>query len=134
MIYIGHSQGTTQWFVANSLDEDLSQYFRAFVGLAPVTYINHQISPLVSLLYDLDFSEVIYDYFDKFLYVAEPNYYGKELFHYFPRFSWGLISMLVGFDTDYHIDLGQLPVVIRNDVGGSSAKNIMHWYQNMMTD
>lgn len=41
LVYFGHSQGTTQWFIANSLDPNITKHFRAFVGLAPVAHVLH---------------------------------------------------------------------------------------------
>ena len=39
LIYIGHSQGTTQFFLANTLDEgNYGSKVKAFVGIAPVIY------------------------------------------------------------------------------------------------
>lgn len=40
-----------------------------------------------------------------------------------------MIEAIVGFDQVYHVDLGQLPMMGRNDVGGTSTKNILHWIQ-----
>jgi pimeloyl-ACP methyl ester carboxylesterase len=50
VIYFGHSQGTTQWFIANCLHSDINQYFKAFVGFAPVATVGHQESALVTTL------------------------------------------------------------------------------------
>jgi pimeloyl-ACP methyl ester carboxylesterase len=42
LIYVGHSQGTAQWFIANCLyQEDIGHKFKAFIGLAPVMYVAH---------------------------------------------------------------------------------------------
>jgi lysosomal acid lipase/cholesteryl ester hydrolase len=44
--WVGHSQGTTQFFVVNSIDDDFSNKIKSFTGLGPVTFVNHQYSPL----------------------------------------------------------------------------------------
>ena len=37
--------------------------------------------------------------------------------------------MIVGFDKDQHVYLGNLPMMARNDVGGASSKDLVHWEQ-----
>lgn len=39
LIYIGHSQGTTQLFAALTLNPDLQNYIECFIGLGPAIYI-----------------------------------------------------------------------------------------------
>jgi hypothetical protein len=51
--------------------------------------------------------------------------------HYLPRTTWRFVEAIVGYDKNYHIDLGDLPMMARNDVGGTSTKNMMHWTQNV---
>ena len=57
---------------------------------------------------------------------AQPIYrqIGSRGFYYF-------VQTVVGFDQSYHLDLGMLPMMGRNDVGGTSSKNLMHWTQMM---
>jgi len=53
VIFIGHSQGTTQWFLANALDEELSKNFKAFVGIAPVVHSGGIHTPVIDTLVGL---------------------------------------------------------------------------------
>ena len=39
VIYIGHSQGTTQFFIQNTLHSNFAQKIKAFVGLGPIMYL-----------------------------------------------------------------------------------------------
>jgi hypothetical protein len=55
----------------------------------------------------------------------------EPVIHFLPRTIWAVISGMVGFDVATHIDYGQLPMMARNDVGGTSSKNTMHWFQEI---
>jgi len=51
----------------------------------------------------------------------------SPVIHLLPRTIWSVVSALVGFDLETHIDLVELPMMARDDVGGTSTKNMMHW-------
>ena len=43
---------------------------------------------------------------------------------------WNFLQTACGFDKNLHLDLGMLPMMGQNDVGGStSTKNMFHWAQ-----
>lgn len=71
VIYIGHSQGTTQWFIANALYEDIHKYFKAFIGLAPVMYTDEIPSVAARFLDLLKIPDLFYEYLNHILYM--PN-------------------------------------------------------------
>lgn len=50
VIYVGHSQGTSQWFLANSLYPEINSKFKAFIGIAPVIYADNVHNALVDTL------------------------------------------------------------------------------------
>ncbi len=52
--WIGHSQGTIQAFSGLSVNPAVAAKVNLFVALAPVAYVNHQRSVLLSILADLD--------------------------------------------------------------------------------
>lgn len=131
VIWFGHSQGTAQWFIANSLDANLAKYFKAFIGLAPVMYVYNQNSVLATILSLLQIPDLAYYEIDSLLYIPGIADWATPFLHYFPRFVWNFVQTVVGFDKTYHLDLGMLPMMGRNDVGGTSSKNLMHWTQMM---
>jgi len=133
VIYFGHSQGTTQWFVANALHNDLSQYFKAFIGIAPVGTVGHQESALLTALDLLNIADLFYEYFKTFLYFPHITKIAEPVIHLLPRTVWAICSALCGYDTGLHISLEELPMMARNDVGGTSTKNMMHWLQDVRT-
>ncbi|CDW75296.1 lipase member k [Stylonychia lemnae] len=108
VIYIGHSQGTTQWFLANILDKDLTQYFKVFVGVAPVMSVNHMTSFLSQTLDAMNAAAIASEVSDSILYAPNIASFGSTLTHYLPR---------------------TLPMMSRNDVGGTSTKNLLFWNQ-----
>lgn len=84
---------------------------------------------MVEALNLLEIPDLLYDYFKAFLYVPNIAADFEPFIHFLPRTVWNVVEALVGFDASYHIDLGELPMMARNDVGGTSSKNIMHWFQ-----
>ncbi|KAG5676534.1 hypothetical protein PVAND_006360 [Polypedilum vanderplanki] len=48
--YIGHSQGTTSFFVSASIREELNMKVRTMHALAPVAFMNHLKSPLLRIM------------------------------------------------------------------------------------
>lgn len=42
MSYVGHSEGTSQFFIGASLEPDyFEQHFDVFIGLAPIARLEH---------------------------------------------------------------------------------------------
>ncbi|XP_049837956.1 lipase 3-like [Schistocerca gregaria] len=48
--YVGHSMGTTMFYVGMSMKPEYNEKIRAMFSLAPIAYMNHMISPLFQLL------------------------------------------------------------------------------------
>lgn len=46
LYYVGHSQGTTVFYVLTSIKPEYNSKFKAFVHLAPVAFMNHLTSPI----------------------------------------------------------------------------------------
>ena len=59
VIYVGHSQGTSQWFLANTLYPDLHLKFKAFVGIAPVVFAGGIHTPVIDTLVGLRLPELL---------------------------------------------------------------------------
>lgn len=49
VIHIGHSQGTTAFYVMTSERPEYNQKIKAHISLAPIAFMNHLFSPLVRL-------------------------------------------------------------------------------------
>lgn len=46
IIYIGHSMGTSMFFVYSSIYKDAKDYVKKMIALAPVAYMGHVKSPI----------------------------------------------------------------------------------------
>ncbi|RZC34794.1 lipase 3 [Asbolus verrucosus] len=50
LFHIGHSQGTTTFYVMTSLRPDYNAKVKAHFSLAPIAYMNHMTSPLMRII------------------------------------------------------------------------------------
>ncbi|KAG5865624.1 hypothetical protein JTB14_010374 [Gonioctena quinquepunctata] len=48
--YVGHSQGTTTFYVMGSIRPEYNQKIKAHVSLAPIAFMNHMTSPLLKIM------------------------------------------------------------------------------------
>ncbi|CAH2007946.1 unnamed protein product [Acanthoscelides obtectus] len=48
--YVGHSQGTTTFFVMGSVKPEYNRKIKAHVSLAPIVFMNHMTSPLLKMV------------------------------------------------------------------------------------
>lgn len=46
IIYIGHSMGTTMFFVLSSINPEAAKYVKLMIALAPIAYMTHIKSPI----------------------------------------------------------------------------------------
>lgn len=53
--YIGHSQGTTQWFAHISENSDNRSLFQSFTGLGPVMYVHYVVLFLYLIKLELSY-------------------------------------------------------------------------------
>ena len=70
--------------------------------------------------------ELTYSLMDSFMYF--PNMLGmmQYVIHFMPRTMYSALCANSGFDKKLHIDLGNLPMLTNNDMGGTSSKNLLH--------
>lgn len=48
--YIGHSQGTTSFYVMSSMKPEYNAKVKAMYSLAPIAFMNHMTSPLLKII------------------------------------------------------------------------------------
>lgn len=141
LIYIGHSQGTTQFWLANVFYPELSKKIEAMAALAPVMFYQDPNSALVSLAIKYGLDQVLFDSMEEVLWFKSGynwiytfiNEISPRFLQLVPRTTWMFVQAIVGFDNRSHVDIGRMPMMARNDVGGSSTVNLKHWAQLVKT-
>jgi hypothetical protein len=105
------------------------------IALAPVMYIGNQSSPAVNLCLYLKLDVLLEDHLDSILWIQDGASmldtfiynYSPLIIEILPRTVWAFVEAIVGFDKVSHIDNGRMPMMARNDVGGTSTVNLKHW-------
>lgn len=133
--YLGHSQGTTQFWIANCLHDDIGSKIDKMIAFAPVMYLANQNSELINIILDLDIDRIVlnafesllwlkngYDNFDTFMYTWAPT-----LMSFVPRTVNVFLYGIVGFDKSNHMSYERIPMIGRNDVGGTGTLNLKEW-------
>lgn len=130
IIYIGHSQGTTQWFAANSIHDNINKKYKAFIGMAPVMSVYDMSSTVERLLEKLYIAEYMDDGTSILYEKSIVPWIGTYFANMFPRLLWSIVQMVVG-DNEHpykpRIEYANLPKMANNNVGGTSTKNLVHW-------
>ncbi|XP_044254846.1 lipase 3-like [Tribolium madens] len=138
IIYVGHSMGTTMFFVLASTKPQVAKNVKLMVALAPVAYMTHVKSPIRYLspfAYDFEWL-ARYLGLNQFL----PNNkimkflgYDCELLKIDKEICEDVIFTLCGFDKEeFNEEL--LPVVLSHDPAGSSTKTVLHYSQEIKYD
>ncbi|CAH0561483.1 unnamed protein product [Brassicogethes aeneus] len=138
IIYIGHSMGTTQFFVFSSLLPEKAKTVKMMVGLAPVAYMTHIKSPI---RYLSPFVNKV-DWLRKFLGLNQflpNNFVIKMLSTECENFNLGkkicenIVFLLCGFDKkQFNQDI--LGVILHHTPAGSSTKTILHYAHEIKND
>mmetsp|Transcript_20030 Transcript_20030/g.17706 ORF Transcript_20030/g.17706 Transcript_20030/m.17706 type:complete len:439 (+) Transcript_20030:12-1328(+) len=130
LTYIGHSQGTIQFWAANSMG-NIANKIEAFVGLGPVMYIKNMRSPIMAIL-KLSGINNLFKYMDWNNLLIWPkivNVELKSIVKYFRKTVWRFVQLIVGVEPEIMIDLDRMPVMGRHEPGGTSLNNMLHWLQ-----
>jgi lysosomal acid lipase/cholesteryl ester hydrolase len=130
LVYIGHSQGTVMGFGGFPSNPQLASKVDIFIALAPVAWVNHQTSFLLTILSDLD-AVLFFEYFGvkDFL----PNswliqYLGGTVCEEVPFACADFIFLLCGWDTT-NLNDTRIPLYTDYTPAGTSVKNMAHWAQ-----
>ncbi|KRT84017.1 hydrolase, partial [Oryctes borbonicus] len=128
IIYIGHSMGTTMFFIFSSMFPKEASLIKIMVAFAPVAYMTHLKSPV---RYFAPFSKDM-EWLARHLGVNEflPNgrilkllSYECELLKYAKEICENVIFAICGFD-EKEFDPNLLPVVLAHAPAGSSTKTV----------
>lgn len=135
IIYVGHSQGSTQFKAALVERPELGEKIQAFVALGPVISLNnvddHMIInllakyPLLELYKMLGFKTLLH------LPAWMNRCVGILIYNtgiYFKGFL-NIVNMLCGSPNENKFDLERFGVIIAHEPGGASVNNILQWIQ-----
>ena len=133
LVYMGHSQGTTQMFAHLSDQPAFGQKLYLAVMLAPVGSVKHQTSALLSSISKtsfLSFANWLGAYEQFAAIQSSFMYYVCYYFNWVCRSGLYLIS-----DADPSFDNPpQLPVIMSHFPAGTSLKDLQHWQQMTLAD
>jgi len=133
--YVGHSEGTTQAFAGFSLSPELASKVNLFVALAPAILVNHQESPLLTLLVDLHV-DALFELFgvkdfmpsDWFIKAVGALFCNGGLF---TPICDDIIFALCGVDPEknHNFNQSRTEVYVSHTPAGTSVQNMAHWAQ-----
>ncbi|CAG9819620.1 unnamed protein product [Phaedon cochleariae] len=135
IIYIGHSMGTTMYFIFSSMYQQAAKNVKMMIALAPVAYMANIKSPIKYLAPFSGNIEWLTKHlgFNQFL----PNNkimrilsYQCELFNLNTEICENLIFAICGFDKE-EFNEKILPVVLSKDPAGTSTKTMVHFAQEI---
>nr|CAI5829897.1 unnamed protein product [Callosobruchus analis] len=135
LIYVGHSMGTTMFFVFSSLLPQAAKNVKLMVALAPVAYMTHIRSPIRYLApFSSDIDWIVKHLgFNQFLpsnRILKFLEYDCELFQIDRSVCENLIFTLCGFDKkEFNAEI--LDVVLSKEPAGTSTKTVVHYAQEI---
>ena len=126
--YIGHSQGTTQFFALCTIrTEWINENIRSFIGLAPVVIVDYKFSPIVIFFMHLPTKIMKFMKIKNFLVIPGAGYILQLVCRIIPNIIYDLIPFTWGTPT--HMNMKRMGVLGKNEPGGTSVNNMEHWIQ-----
>lgn len=136
--YIGHSQGTTVFFVMCSEKPEYNEKFLLAQGLAPVAYVEHMSSPLLKVVVEyLGMISTIVGLFGWGEFKPTPALVLEIAKHVCPEsqsnnLCVNILFQLTGADPD-QVDPRMIPILMGHIPAGSSTKQIFHFGQEVQS-
>jgi len=138
--YVGHSQGTTQFFIFASEKPEYHQKIKSMHALAPVAFMNHLESPFVKALSYLngpleDITSLIG--LNEFLPTTKflSNLGGNLCVDEHPTLQAicaDVLFLLCGFDS-VELNATMLPVIVGHTPAGASTRQLLHYAQEIVS-
>jgi len=131
LAYAGHSEGSIQMFALPTFRPDLVPKIAFFGGLAPVAFVHHQKSPLLTVLAALDVADIFellgVRQFLPGVYVL--NRIAPELCEAVPEGCDDALVLLCGPTKD--LNASRMSVYVSETPADTSVKNMVHWSQGV---
>ncbi|XP_029169361.1 lipase 3-like isoform X2 [Nylanderia fulva] len=132
--YIGHSMGTTGFYIMASESSEIAEKVRMMISLAPAVFISHMKSP-IKYLYPFwrEYKNIMQSFFHdellpqnnllKFLttYVCNQNVIEEKI-------CADLLFMVCGFDRE-QFNYTLIPFILGHDPAGTSSRTLLHFVQ-----
>merc|ERR1740123_32789 len=130
LAYVGHSEGTIQMFAMPTLRPDIVDKIAFFGALAPVAYVHHSKSTLLTILADLDIANLYALLGRKQFMPGEYilNRIAPDLCAEVDELCADAIELLCGPTKD--INASRMDVFVSETPAGTSVKNMIHWSQD----
>ncbi|XP_046748452.1 lipase 3-like [Diprion similis] len=137
VIFIGHSQGTTTFYVMASLRPEYNDKIKVMFSLAPVAYMTNLKSPVLQFAakfesYLTDLFELIgeYEFFPNGDFVTEigSTYCDDDALTQY--LCSNALFLLVGFDKA-NLNITMLPTIFGHTPAGASTRQIVHYAQEV---
>ncbi|KRT82468.1 hydrolase, partial [Oryctes borbonicus] len=137
LFYVGHSQGTTSFFVMGSERPEYNEKIKLMVALAPIAYMSHMTNPFFQIV--AIFSNSL-DWILSFLGVDEflPKSGLFDLIgqaacnneSVFQDVCASVLFMICGWNSE-QLNKTMIPVIMSNSPAGASTKQIIHYGQEI---
>lgn len=133
--YIGHTEGTTAFFVMCSLLPEYNQKIRSMHGLSPGAFMSNLKSPLINgltfYIYRTDF--IKNNLGDGQINIADfvltlADYEACKSSYIFKELCTNLLFLISGYDSVY-INESMLPDILTYTPAGASVKQLVHYTQ-----
>lgn len=134
--YIGHSMGTTMFYVMASSLPHIAENVKMMISLAPVAFLNHIQSP-VRYFAPIASSKII-DYLfgkDEFLpqnIIVKILANGCRVKLFQKKICANVLFLICGFDEE-QFDYKLLPEILHYVPAGTSTKTVIHYNQEMVS-
>ncbi|KAK6637678.1 hypothetical protein RUM44_008100 [Polyplax serrata] len=138
--YVGHSQGTTQFFVFASLYPEYHEKIETMQALSPVVYMKNLKSPIIKFLAPFhQMTEAFMNLvgFNEFQPQSDfLNFLGramcKDQFPGLQEMCANVIFLLCGYDRP-QLNVTVLPAILGHVPAGASTKQLIHYAQSIVT-
>lgn len=140
LVYVGHSQGTTQMFAALTdpkTRDEINKKVKLFIALAPVVYLPHCTSKITRMIADNRFilsglktfgiHELMPGACSK---TSKQSNFESFICKKVPAMCDVVVSI---FDEDGHgNNKAKMPIYVRHSPSGSSLRTLLHFKQNLL--
>ncbi|XP_014204869.1 lipase 3-like [Copidosoma floridanum] len=134
--YIGHSMGTTMFYVMAIEKPEVASKINVMLSLAPVAFVGHMKSPIRLLVPFIREAEFISHYLGRGEFLPENKIlkflakYGCELYVTEEKICANMLFVISGFD-ESEFNFSLMPLIMNHAPAGASTKTILHYAQEI---